>query len=292
MIRRPFNSTEIVILAYAAAVSVIVVAGGASKPWIYLAYHAAVVGMISMVAHAERRYGGRFWSFVRCWLPIYVILASFREMHYLIPEVHPFDDHALDAALMRADRAIFGDVVGFLRKIWWRPFVEVLHYCYWLYFPMPLALLILLRRQGRAADFRRAATTLLCAFYLGYLAYVAFPAVGPHHFEARAPELNGVLLGGWLHRTLLELEWTMPDAFPSLHTAIAALTLVLCWKLSRRLFWILLAPATGLILATFVLRYHYVVDVFAGLVLVPIAYALGTWLSKEKGPEVSTPGPS
>jgi membrane-associated phospholipid phosphatase len=278
--KRFATSTELVIFAYVAAMSAIVIAARPPLGGVYLGYHALVVGMILAVAYADRRYGGRFWTFVRCWLPIYVIAASFRELHYLVPAVHPFDDQGSDLALMELDRLLFGDVYAKVRMLWWRPFVEFLHYCYWMYFPMPVFLMAALYRQGRLREFRHAATALLTTFYAGYLIYIAIPAVGPHHFERRAPELDGVLLGGAMHRALLALEWRMPDAFPSLHTAIAALTLVLCRRYSPRLFRILLVPGIGLILATFVLRYHYVIDVVAGLALVPVAYAIGTALHR------------
>lgn len=266
---------EWVILAYVAAVSGIVVFGRAASAAIFLAYHAAAVAMILMVAYANRRYGGAFWRFVRYWLPLYVILASFREMHYLIPEVHPFEDQASDLALAELDWRLFGDVYGKVRRLWNPWFVDFLHLCYWTYFPMPITLCAALYWKGRLREARHVGTVLLATFYTGYLFYVAVPAIGPHHFEPRSPALDGAWLGGTMHKVLLQVEWKMPDAFPSLHTAVAAVTLVLAWKFSRRLFWIFLVPATGLIVATFVLRYHYFIDVVAGLAVVPITATFG-----------------
>jgi membrane-associated phospholipid phosphatase len=286
--RRTFNAPEIVMLAYLGAMSGIVVLGRAHHTWIYLGYHALVAALISMISYAERRFGGSFWRFLRHWMPLFLILGAFREIHYLVPEVHAFDDHASDLALMEIDRKLFGDVAGALLRAWWPPLIEFLHVCYWMYFPLPIALGITLYARGRLPDYRKVATVLLMGFYASYLLYVAVPAVGPHHFETRPEALDGLWMGSRLHHTLLAIEWRMPDAFPSLHVATAGMVLALAWNLERRLFWIFLIPGLGLIASTVILRYHYIIDVVAGLALVPPVVVVGTALfeawEKKEGP--------
>jgi membrane-associated phospholipid phosphatase len=88
-----------------------------------------------------------------------------------------------------------------------------------------------------------------------------------------------------MHKFLMTIEGTIPDAFPSGHALIAMLVLVLSWRLHRRVFWWLLPFATGLILATMYLRYHYVVDVLAAAILVPGCVAFGQWLNHRREPE-------
>ena len=59
----------------------------------------------------------------------------------------------------------------------------------------------------------------------------------------------------------------MRDCFPSGHTEIALVVLLYAWRFERRYFCGLL-PAVGLLLfSTVYLRYHYVVDVLAGALL-------------------------
>ncbi|MHB9029319.1 MAG: phosphatase PAP2 family protein, partial [Candidatus Latescibacterota bacterium] len=52
-----------------------------------------------------------------------------------------------------------------------------------------------------------------------------------------------------------------------LHTAITVIVTTYAWKYKRWLFWGFLPVNIGIILATVYLRYHYVVDVLAGLAL-------------------------
>jgi len=93
------------------------------------------------------------------------------------------------------------------------------------------------------------------------------------------------LWAGFLHDLLLKMEGRIPDAFPSGHALIAMIVLVLSWRLHRRVFWWLLPFASGLILATMYLRYHYVVDVLAAALLLPMCVVFGRWLQRRREPE-------
>ena len=58
------------------------------------------------------------------------------------------------------------------------------------------------------------------------------------------------------------------DVFPSLHTALPLFITAFLWRDGRRLAAILLAPVSlGIVVSTVFLRYHYGVDVLAGMLL-------------------------
>jgi membrane-associated phospholipid phosphatase len=63
--------------------------------------------------------------------------------------------------------------------------------------------------------------------------------------------------------------------FPSGHTMIAAAVLIVAFRRARRLFWFLLPVGIGLIVSTVYCRYHYLVDVLAGLALAFLTVPLG-----------------
>jgi membrane-associated phospholipid phosphatase len=90
-----------------------------------------------------------------------------------------------------------------------------------------------------------------------------FPALGPRY---AMEHLHETTLGGFLISKPIQdipnlLEGVKRDFFPSGHTGIALLVLVLAYRYEKRLFWIILIPALLLIVATVYCRYHYVVDV-------------------------------
>jgi len=120
--------------------------------------------------------------------------------------------------------------------------------------------------------------TGLLASYLGYF---IVPAIGPHHFYSpRPPQLDGLLLGKWLHQAILAAEWRMPDAFPSGHALLSMIVIVMSWRLHRPTFRVVVGPALGCILATMALRYHYVVDVVASAAILPGVVCLGLALNR------------
>jgi membrane-associated phospholipid phosphatase len=217
---------------------------------------------------------------------VVAVPLSFKEVAWVAPGVQPFADHAWDLRLQALDESLFGDTRGFLDSIAWAPAADVLTIGYWSYFPLSLVLGAALYRPPDLGRFRYAVTVLLIGWFLSYLGYYAIPAVGPHLAvdPVRSPELAGVLWAGWFHRLLIMIEGTIPDAFPSGHSLIAMLVLYLSWKLHRRVFWWLAPFATTLILATMYLRYHYVVDVLAAVLLVPVCIWAGGRLHAKREP--------
>jgi membrane-associated phospholipid phosphatase len=75
--------------------------------------------------------------------------------------------------------------------------------------------------------------------------------------------------------TLDELEHTKCDVFPSGHTMVAVLVLIVAYQRARDAFWWLLPVAVGLVVSTVYCRFHYVVDVIAGAVLAILAVPVG-----------------
>ena len=67
-------------------------------------------------------------------------------------------------------------------------------------------------------------------------------------------------------------------ALPSSHVAVALCTVFFSFRYLRRIRYAHLAVAGLLCLSTVYCRYHYVVDVLAGLVTVAVLVPLGNWL--------------
>ncbi|MHC4607027.1 MAG: phosphatase PAP2 family protein, partial [Planctomycetota bacterium] len=257
------------------------------RPWIYVAYHAAVALMILLTVFAWAKFGGWFWKILRHWLPIVVVvLASFREIFYLVPQVNPFKPHLpFDRVLDRIDVAIFGDVGTWLRAVLWAPAADVLSLLYWTYYPLAIVIGIVLWRRGELRAIREALTVLLVAWHVSFLGYWAVPARGPYVYEqllgiARDAAWNGVFLAGFLHDLMITLEWEMPDAFPSGHTLVALVCAAVAWR-HRALRRVATICCCGIIVATVYLRYHYIVDVLAGMALFPLCWFGGLALFRK-----------
>ncbi|MBV8880593.1 MAG: phosphatase PAP2 family protein [Planctomycetaceae bacterium] len=261
---------DLVNLAYIGIVSLVVVACRPAHCGIFLAYHAAAAALVALVVYAHGRYGGRFWTLCRYWYVVPFVLGAFREIHYLVPLVHPFDDHHFDRVLASLDGRWFGDVDAFFLRGWPPALMDVLHLCYWFYYVSLVIVGQALYRRDEWPKLREFLSVTMAALLTSYLGYFVVPAIGPHHFlQPRPALLDGWLLGGPMHRAVLAAEWTMPDAFPSGHALMSMVVIAMAWKLHRPAFRIVLVPSLGCILATVALRYHYVVDVAASAAIFP-----------------------
>ena len=96
-----------------------------------------------------------------------------------------------------------------------------------------------------------------------------FPAIGPRYTLAHlySIPLEGSFLTDLVRDGLNALEHNKRDAMPSGHTQIALIVLYLAYQYERFLFYVFVPIIIGLIISTVYLRYHYVIDLFAGALI-------------------------
>lgn len=277
-----FRASDVAVLSYA-----ILVGGVAAYfrvpglPW-YLLGHSLVILGVCGVAIWDPARGP--WRVLRDWYGLLVVLGAFREMHYLIPAVNPFEDHGWDFFLADLDLLFLGDYEAWLLPGLRPGTVDLLHLCYWWYFPSMVVPGVVIYRTRPAWVFEDYVVTILVGFFGSYLGYFLVPALGPYAFhETRPAILDGWLLGGTLHRALLGLELRMPDAFPSGHALMSGLVLVLVRRHLPWMFKWIVVPSLGCILATVVLRYHYAVDVAASALFLPLCLKAAANLEESWG---------
>jgi membrane-associated phospholipid phosphatase len=127
---------------------------------------------------------------------------------------------------------------------------------------------------GRGQLCTRFTLGILIVFCVGHSTYLAVPGYGPFWYF-RGKFEHEPLVGGtfWeLVRTAVAAGGAGKDIFPSLHTAGPSFVAIFAFlHRSRRPFvwtWLPLAViAANIIGATLFLRWHYIVDVVAGLAL-------------------------
>jgi membrane-associated phospholipid phosphatase len=205
--------------------------------------------------------------------------AAFIPVVYetLGPLIAAVRGHARDEILIAADRALLGtDVTVWLQRFVRPALTNFFYLSYTTYYFVGLALGFVLWRRSKP-DLHRFIFTLTLCYYVSYAGYFLLPALGPrialasHHTVA----LESTALSAAIARTLNELEHTKFDVFPSGHTLIAAAVLLAAYRRARDVFWALLPVGLCLIASTIYCRYHYVVDVLAGLILAIATVPIG-----------------
>lgn len=207
--------------------------------------------------------------------PVVAVLVIFDSLGLVVHAVNPQD---IDHLLARIDYRLFGGhPTVFLERFVSPLLTDVLQIAYATYYFMPIALAVVLKKQGRHEAFERSLFLILLCFYLSYVGYLLFPAVGPRYAMDHLHEktLDGFLFSKPIQDILNLLEGVKRDAFPSGHTGVALTVLLLAFRYSRRLFWFLLVPVLLLIAATVYCRYHYVIDVIGGVGLTVVTFLIG-----------------
>lgn len=219
--------------------------------------------------------------------PVIAVLIIFDSLGLIVHAVNPVD---IDHVLIQIDYLAFGGYPTVMIEPYMQPLLtDVLQIAYATYYFMPVAIGILLKVRGRQEEFERVLFLILFCFYFSYVGYILFPALGPRYVM---PHLHGVEISGFLvteqvQNILNLLEGVKRDAFPSGHTAIALLVLVLSRRYEKVLFLILLLPVALLVIGTVYLRYHYVVDVVAGVALLGLTLTAGegfynAWIKRKR----------
>lgn len=281
MIRRWLFASDAVVISYAIVLSIVALSFNIADKYIFISFHAAVVLLTLLLSYSYNKYCGRFWSFLKYWSIILFVLAAYRENFYFVPRVTPFEpDYRFDHILADID-IYFAAVKSSIDCIGNYLVTDLLTFCYWMYFPMPIILGTVLYSKGLLKEFRCGMSGLMMAWFLSYIGYLIIPAMGPYYFINRGdyPYLSGYVLGDLMSNVMYTIQWGTADAFPSGHTLITLMTLAYSFKYHRKTFLFLAPIGSGLIVATIYLKYHYVVDVLASFVLFPIIFIFAEFLN-------------
>lgn len=225
--------------------------------------------------------GNQTFNRVKPYLSVAFILLNFTELHDLIHPIHPID---YDTMLIEWDLALFGvHPTVWMEKITFPLLTELLQWIYISFYFLPLILIFLLIKEGKPGQAEYVILQVVLCFYLSYIGYFLVPAVGPrftlNHLQSFS--LTGVWLMEPIHHLLNTLEQQQRDAFPSGHTAVTVLTAWLAMRFHKKYFAVMVPITLLMLLSTVYLRYHYVVDLFAGVALVLISVPIGKWLFKK-----------
>jgi membrane-associated phospholipid phosphatase len=212
---------------------------------------------------SERRAMGRVGAFFDDFSPILFIVLIYESLGNLIQYLHP----DIDAQLIRIDHLLFGVHPTVWMERWMtRWLTDLMSFCYISYYFLPVILIVTLYLSDQKQTFRQSVFILLFGYYISFIGYILFPAVGPRYTlsQLQTVPLEGFFLTDFVRDLLNSIEHNKRDCMPSGHTQLALMVLYLAYRYQRVLFWILSPIVAGLILSTVYLRYHYVIDVFAG----------------------------
>jgi membrane-associated phospholipid phosphatase len=260
-----------------------------------VAGHALVlVSIHGLILWHARAPSGKGLDFLRHFYPVLLYTAFFRETGAVN---RIFFTEYLDPMVIHWEQALFGGqpAVWFMEKLPYLWVSEIFYAAYFSYYVMITGLGIALFIRDRRQFFHYVSVVSFL-FYVCYLLYDVLPVIGPRVFfwEIEGYKLpdavqqfattdtypaavqSGVFyrLMAWIYRV-----FESPGAaLPSSHVAVAICTVYFSFRYLPRIRHVHLVIAILLCGATVYCRYHYVVDVFAGILTAALLIPLGNWL--------------
>lgn len=245
----------------------------------FILFNILLISFVFILAYTAETYRYKVLRIVHYIYLIPLVLITFKEIYFMIRPLRPND---YDQLLINIDRWIFGcDPTVFLSNYSHPVITEILQVAYGLFYFLPIILAIALMKKRKFLEADFAVFTVIYGFFLSYLGYFTLPAIGPrftlHDFHAKDLELPGLFLTNFLREITNAVESVPPgtinpqdivqrDVFPSGHTMITLVIIYLSVILKSRSRFFIIPVGVLLIIGTVYLRYHYVIDLIAGLV--------------------------
>jgi hypothetical protein len=214
------------------------------------------------------------------WLTVFL---SYFQLRHILPAV---SERAVDADIFAFDLRVF----HVEPSLAWDRFVtpvttEWFAFFYFGYFFLlsahVLGIMLASKDAFRLAHF---AMGIFLVFCTGHLVYMLVPGYGPYAYLAS--QFNHELTGGpFWHavQATVHAGGAQKDIFPSLHTACPTYFAFYSYRHRKvapyKYTWVFVTfCATQIICATMFLRWHYLVDIFAGVTLAFLACTVGELL--------------
>jgi membrane-associated phospholipid phosphatase len=264
-----------------------------AQPWKLIGAQAIVAALILILCSAGERaemraqregvtLATRFWHFWRHWYPHLFFLFCFEELAYLVHLVNP---NWQDAKLIGFDHWMF----GVHPSVWLEHFAtpvlnDVIQLAYLTYFAYLVVLGAILYYRKEWHAYWSVMTYSAVGYVIGYLIAMTFPIQSP--WFAMAGMWHGELHGGPFTATINFIEHygrVRGAAFPSAHVTGAVAVVWGAWRFRRWLFWVMLPLVVAMCFSTIWGRYHYVADIFGGIVTGTLGYWIGSWIMRRRG---------
>ena len=213
------------------------------------------------------------------------VVLSYFEMGVALPALQ---NALVDARLLAIDQALLGATPAItLEPLQYQlPVVEWVSFFYYSYFWLMAAMLIPALFFDKGLRLQELMIGAVCVATTGHVGYTLVTGAGPYAMMAFEGPINGGLFWGLVVQTV-ESAGAGLDIFPSLHTAYPTYFALHAFgnrhtKAFKYTWWIVAFFAANMVFATMFLRWHYFVDVLAGLALAATARSLAIAVSRRE----------
>jgi membrane-associated phospholipid phosphatase len=209
---------------------------------------------------------GKMGTFIYHFSAILFVVLIYESLGDLIQYLQP----DIDPQLIQIDFSVFGVQPTLWVQRWIVPWLtDIMSLAYISYYFIPVVFVTVLYLKNRMVELDRSIFVLAFGYYVSFIGYILFPAVGPRYALTHlySVPLEGSFITDFVRDTLNTLEHNKRDCMPSGHTQIVLIVLYLAYRYEKFLFYLFFPVVCTLIASTIYLRYHYVIDLLVGATL-------------------------
>ena len=202
--------------------------------------------------------------FLSDWYPAFAFPLLYKQVEFLAENI---GDWGLTQVIQRLEVQIFNGYPGLWLGERFPSILlsEYLHCCYFCYILLLPAIGGYWYFRGRRTAFRELLFLLAVTYYLSFLFYILYPVDSPYYLFAKLGEPSGNGPFFKLVHFISERGGARGGAFPSLHVSVSTVILLTVLRCQRRLGYFLLPVVGGIYVSTLYGRFHYALDVIAGI---------------------------
>ncbi len=237
--------------------------------YIFVIAHSGTIWLIVWLSNQNWFDGGK-WHLVRDLYPYFFALTGYKEAACFVQLIF---QKWFDGVLIKIDLAMFGThptvYLAEHSNLLLNEYANFSYFSYFVYVPI---LIYFLWKNKPGSDFEGYMGGLVMAYNFSYIFFALLPASSPRfalpEFGLIAPE--NVRLDGFLFTSIIDLFMDKGamrgGAFPSVHCCVSTVFLLNAYKyFSKKAFWLSLFFVFCMYWSTVYGRYHYVIDVLAGI---------------------------
>lgn len=279
------------LLAY--SLFAIIFFGKIENVWAVLLLNFTSIFFVLATPKINFRYNTSFTKVLHSFYFVPLFYLGYSQIHIYIPLLNHSN---YDSTLAKLDFMLFGvNPTQWIYQFENKYLTEYLQIFYSAFQLILLYVAVNFYIKKDYKNFHLYTMALMFGFYLSYFSYIFFPAIGPrfevHNFLNTDKELPGILVTQYLRDVINSangvtagttdyFQTVKKDCMPSGHTMMSLVATYMCFKLNSRLKWFLVLSTASIMFSTIYLRYHYVVDMIAGIILSILVFFLLPTLEK------------
>jgi membrane-associated phospholipid phosphatase len=263
-----FYTIDRATIIYLAILSFLIILFSNNQPhWpYYILYNILFVVIILLIVRYLSDEKDLWKRFFRHWYPMVLFTFLYEEIRHLVHIIFP---GWFDTWINQVELKLFGEYpTVWLQKLVSVPLNEYMMLSYFSYYFLMPVMGAALYFKNKIKEFDQFLLVCAVAFYISYLGFIFMPVEGPRYAisDLHNVELVGIIFTP-LAQYVIKIAGLHGGCMPSSHVAVALVVMIYALRHTKVLAWIFTPLIISLFIGTVYGRFHYFLDVVAGILV-------------------------